>query len=95
MKKNRIESVSYQVQDVRISKKEREKSAPRSQGRHEKFQLGTNPMEMTPFEKSLVEKERLERLAVRRKQILGMQGVDGGETGHESQFTEILDRVPR
>ena len=47
-------------------------------GRHDEFQFGTNPMKMTDFEKKLVMREREERENVRRKQILGMQGRDGG-----------------
>jgi len=47
-------------------------------GRHEKFQLGTNPMEMTAFEKSRAHFEREEREEARRKYIYGLQGRDGG-----------------
>lgn len=57
-------------------------------GRHEKFQLGTNPMKMTEFEKSRVELERLERLNARSKYIKGMQGRDGGATAHEGSMRD-------
>lgn len=52
--------------------------------RHEKFQdkrplfEGHNPCLMSDFEKSLVEKEKIERHMVKVRQVLGQQGVDGG-----------------
>lgn len=46
--------------------------------RHNAFQLGTNPMEMTAFEKGLVHKEKEERRLNRDKYIAGIQGRDGG-----------------
>jgi hypothetical protein len=61
--------------------------APETVGRHEKFQFGTNPMEMTSFERMLVEKEKAERYAVTDAQVKGMQGRDGGEFTH-TQFDE-------
>lgn len=48
------------------------------QARHKEFQLGTNPMEMTEFEKELCIKEMAERKAAREKYIKGIQGRDGG-----------------
>ncbi len=53
------------------------------QGRHDKFQFGTNPMKMSEFELSLAHKEQQERKEVTYKQILGMQGRDGGSFDHE------------
>lgn len=46
--------------------------------RHNGFQLGTNPMEMTKFEKELVRKEKEERRVARDKYVAGIQGRDGG-----------------
>jgi hypothetical protein len=46
--------------------------------RHKKFQLGTNPMEMSAFENSLVIKEQMERRKHRTDYIKGVQGRDGG-----------------
>lgn len=46
---------------------------------HLGFQFNTNPMEMTAFEKRLVEKEEADRLAAKTKYIKGIQGVDGGQ----------------
>jgi hypothetical protein len=46
--------------------------------RHDGFQLGQNPMEMSPFEKSLAHKEKMEREAAKVKYIKGVQGPDGG-----------------
>lgn len=46
---------------------------------HLGFQFNTNPMEMTAFEKGLVEKEEKERLDNKTKYIKGIQGVDGGQ----------------
>lgn len=74
----RIERVSNEQDGVNILPKERAKSAPPMQGRHEKFQFGTNPMTMTPFEKSQVALEREERKQASEKYIKGIQGRDGG-----------------
>lgn len=46
--------------------------------RHKQFQFGTNPMDMTPFEKACVMKEEMERALAREGYILGIQGRDGG-----------------
>lgn len=46
--------------------------------RHKKFQLGTNPMEMTPFEKSRAMEEKREREDARKNYVEGIQGRDGG-----------------
>jgi hypothetical protein len=45
---------------------------------HKPFQFGTNPLQLTPFEKSLLEKEIKERKDACEKYIKGIQGVDGG-----------------
>lgn len=63
--------------------KEREKSAPHAQGRHEKFQFGTNPMAMTEFEKAQVRKEVEWRKENQRRYIEGIQGRDGGYFPHQ------------
>lgn len=47
--------------------------------RHKGFQFGTDPMEMSEFEKSLSRRERGERIAARVKYIAGLQGRDGGQ----------------
>ncbi len=55
----------------------------REEQRHEKFQLGTNPMKMTAFETKLAKKEAVEREQARIKYVLGTQGRDGGCLGSE------------
>jgi len=50
----------------------------KNDARHKKFQFGTNPMDMTAFEKACVMKEEMERALAKQKYILGIQGVDGG-----------------
>lgn len=55
--------------------------------KHEPFQFGTNPMKMTAFEKSLVEKEVQDRRNARRNYVYGTQGRDGGCIPGE-QFAE-------
>lgn len=47
--------------------------------RHEPFQFGTNPLKMTPFERSLVEKEARDRAKLKNDYVKGIQGVDGGK----------------
>ena len=47
--------------------------------RHKEFQFGTNPMEMTEFEKELCLREKAERKMAREKYIMGIQGRDGGK----------------
>lgn len=86
----RIERVSHPADGVDILPETREMSAPHSKGRHEKFQLGTNPMEMTPFEKSLVHKEAQARKDARHKYIEGIQGRDGGcrDLKYESEYED-------
>ena len=64
-------------------KKEEFTQKAREESRHEKFQFGTNPMEMSSFEKSLAKKEALEREKARIKYVLGTQGRDGGCLGSE------------
>ena len=51
---------------------------PEMQHRHKQFQFGTNPMEMSAFEKDLVHREAEERKMMRHKYIRGIQGRDGG-----------------
>jgi hypothetical protein len=58
--------------------KERKQHSPNELDRHKKFQFGTNPDEELAFEKRLIIQERKERENTRLKQVLGMQGVDGG-----------------
>jgi hypothetical protein len=46
---------------------------------HLGFQFGTNPMAMSKFETELVQKEKNQRYDNKKKYILGIQGMDGGE----------------
>ena len=46
--------------------------------RHNAFQRGANPMEMSEFEKSLAFKEKAEREIAKQVYVRGIQGVDGG-----------------
>lgn len=79
----RIEKVSIKAEDIDILPKERVRNAPPMEGRHDKFQFGTNPMEMTAFEKSLLAKEKFERDRATEKYVKGIQGKDGGAFPHE------------
>lgn len=69
--------------------KKREDGAPHSKGRHEKFQFGTNPMKMTPFEESLKNKEVKDREKARLDYVAGIQGRDGGH--HPDQQFKSYD----
>jgi hypothetical protein len=51
--------------------------------RHAQFQR-PNPMEMSPFEKSLSALEKIEREEAKRTYIRGIQGVDGGRCQYRS-----------
>jgi hypothetical protein len=75
----KIERVSIPADGTDILPKTRQKSAPPAEGRHEKFQFGTNPMKMTPFEKSRAALEVEERKMAAIKYIHGIQGRDGGQ----------------
>lgn len=46
--------------------------------KHEPFQLGSNPMRETDFEKRLIQNEAEERKMARHKYVMGIQGRDGG-----------------
>lgn len=46
--------------------------------RHKAFERGHDSLKETAFEKKLLMQEKLEREAVTIKQVLGMQGQDGG-----------------
>lgn len=81
-------AVSIPADGVNVLPKERARSAPPMTNRHEPFQFGTNPMEMTDFEKTLVAKEKGERNAARDKYIAGIQGRDGGEFAHQ-QYPDV------
>jgi hypothetical protein len=74
----RNERVSHEANGVDILPKSRARSAPPMEGRHDKFQFGQNPMEMTAFEKSRVALEVEERKRASEKYIKGIQGKDGG-----------------
>lgn len=74
----RNERVSHESISQKVLSKTREKSAPPIDGRHDKFQLGHNPMEMTKFEKACIMKEREERREATEHYIKGIQGRDGG-----------------
>jgi len=80
MKKQRVSSPPKESQFQNTPGREIEHFSTHSEynGRHEKFQLGTNPMAMTSFEKELVEKEAAERKRHRHGYIRGIQGRDGG-----------------
>lgn len=82
---SRKNEVSIPADGTNVLPKERVRHAPPEIGRHEKFQFGTNPMAMTPFEKGLVEKEKEERRIARDYYIAGTQGRDGGRFP-EQQF---------
>jgi hypothetical protein len=75
------------VHSVKITAKERERHAPCEENRHEAFQLGTNPMAMTQFEKELVHKEKEERRHANDNYVAGIQGRDGGRFPRE-QFDD-------
>ena len=47
--------------------------------RHNAFQLGSNPMAMTEFEKSKIAIEKQQRENASRKYVYGIQGRDGGK----------------
>jgi hypothetical protein len=47
--------------------------------RHKAFQFGTNPMEMSPFEKSRAALEKKERKDHHDDYVRGLQGRDGGD----------------
>ncbi len=74
----RYDAVSEPEENVNILPKTRARSAPPIDNRHDKFQLGTNPMRMTPFEKSRAALEVEERRMACSKYIKGIQGIDGG-----------------
>ena len=74
----KIERVSEPETNINILPKTRQKSAPPIDERHNKFQLGTNPMKMTPFEKSRILLEQAERDMATKKYVRGIQGIDGG-----------------
>lgn len=49
------------------------------EGRHKEFQFGSNPMEMTEFEKKKVVLEKQQRENAHRQYVYGIQGRDGGK----------------
>lgn len=67
---------------IKGEKRGRGVNNPGVAGRHEKFQFGSNPMGMSEFEKSLVEKEKDEREIAKQVYVRGLQGVDGGKCIH-------------
>lgn len=84
--------VSWPEEDVKVLPKERVRHAPPCEGRHEKFQLGTNPMAMTPFEKELVHKEKEDRRMARDMYVAGIQGRDGGRMPYQQSDNEWPDK---
>lgn len=52
-----------------------------------KFQFGHNAMKTTSFEEKLIRQEAADRERVRIKQVLGMQGSDGGRC-----WDAVIDR---
>lgn len=72
------ERVSNAMKESRMQGQSRARMAPEPIGRHDKFQLGQNPMAMTDFEKDLIRKERMERRIAHDVYIMGLQGTDGG-----------------
>lgn len=75
--------VSKERTTERNYKREERAKQTTENSRHEKFQLGTNPMKMTAFETKLAKKEAVEREQARIKYVLGTQGRDGGCLGSE------------
>lgn len=55
---------------------------------HAGFQFGTNPMQMSEYEKQMIMLERQEREDATRKYIQGIQGRDGGAFPKELQNLE-------
>jgi hypothetical protein len=76
MKKERLSDPMKPSREIHLKKRER--SAPNDDDRHDKFQFGGNPMQMTRFEEELCYKEQQERHMAKVKYVLGVQGVDGG-----------------
>lgn len=87
---SRKERVSHEADGVNILPKTRERSAPPMEGRHEQFQFGTNPMSMTPFEKSRIALEVEERKLATEKYIKGIQGNDGGCFPNDQVKDELI-----
>lgn len=87
-----VRNTSYPVKNVKIMPKLREKEAPHNPNRHKAFQEGTNPAQMTAFEKSLVAKEAKEREDARRNYEIGIQGRDGG-CWPRQQFEDDTDYI--
>lgn len=77
-------SVKDQLKNVQkqLNKEIHMKSAGRDAIHHLGFQA-PNPMTMTSFERELKHKEEDEREVVRKKQVEGMQGYDGGRFDHQ------------
>lgn len=74
------------IKKVRTSHDERDDSPkykPDPNQKHEKFQLGTNPMHESSFEKRLVAQEKRERELARERYVEGIQGRDGGKKPYE------------
>lgn len=79
MKQERVSEQAKESQFMKPPKRGRGINAVSEPAtRHNKFQLGSNPMAMTEFEKSLKIKEEAEREIARQVYVRGIQGVDGG-----------------
>lgn len=78
----KVSNEAKKSQFIKGEKRGRGVNNPGVAGRHEKFQLGSNPMAMSEFEKSLVAKEKAEREIAKQVYIRGVQGVDGGQCVH-------------
>jgi len=61
------------------------KGEKQAQARHKQFQFGTNPMQMSPFEKACVLKEKQERMYARDCFVEGIQGRDGRMWEHQKE----------
>lgn len=69
------------------SAEERDKlpQAPIPNQKHSGFQRGTNPMNESSFEKTLIEKEKKDRDMAKERYVMGIQGVDGGKKPYETR----------
>jgi hypothetical protein len=56
--------------------------------RHEEFQLGKNPMQMSAYEQSMVKQEEEERKMACHNYIKGIQGRDGGPMPSDPEWGE-------
>lgn len=67
--------------DARSPSPFKEKAYPNQE--HKGFQLGTNPMQESSFEKELIIREKKDRDQARERYVAGIQGTDGGKKPYE------------